>query len=212
MVNDTIILVAGYAASLLLAISLLVNNDLRFRWLNSWGCIAFIVYGILISAFPIIITNSILLLINGWNLLKIYRREENFDMLEFKPGDKLIDKFLRFYKEDIKNYFPEYDQLNANSNVNFVVLRDLVIANIFVAEMMEDGTALVKLNYTIPKYRDYKVGRFLFQKEKQLLLSKGIRRLVYTRIFNRRHEEYLIKMGFTRELSGEQAFYYKDIS
>ncbi len=211
MLNDTIILIAGYAASLLLAISLLVNNDLKFRWLNSFGCGAFIIYGILINAFPIILTNSILLLINSWNLLKIYRRNENFDLVEFGPADKLISKFLSFYNKDIRSYFPEYAPVTSGEPVSFVVLRDMVIANIFVAEMMNDGTALVKLNYTIPKYRDYKVGRFLFQKEKQFLISKGIRRLVYTRVFNKQHEEYLLKMGFEKEMLDEQVFFHRNI-
>jgi hypothetical protein len=209
---QTIALIMGYVASVLLAISLLVNNDLKFRWLNTWGCIAFIVYGIMISAFPIILTNSILLIINGYNLVKIYHRNENFDLLEFGKGDQMIQKFLAFYQKDIRNYFPDFDLREDANNSNFVVLRDLVIANIFVATVMDDGTALVKINYTVPKYRDYKVGKFLFQKEKQFLLSKGIRRLVYTQVFNKQHESYLIKVGFTKQLINEQPYYYMDIA
>lgn len=209
--TGTIVLLVGYAASVLLAISLLVNNDLKFRWLNTWGCIAFIVYGLMIQAFPIILTNSILLLINAVHLVKIYRKNENFDLLEFGRDDKLIQKFLSFHREDINSYFPDFDQAETGNNISFVVLRDLVIANIFVASVMEDGTALVKINYTVPKYRDYKIGKFLFQKEKQFLLSHGIQRLVYTRVFNMNHEAYLVKMGFEKELMNEQLYYYKDI-
>jgi len=209
--TGTIVLLVGYAASVLLAISLLVNNDLKFRWLNTWGCVAFIVYGIMIHAFPIILTNSILLLINAFHLVKIYRRNENFDLLEFNKDDKLIHKFLSFHQKDIKSYFPEFDPEEAGNNISFVVLRDMVIANIFVASVMDDGTALVKINYTVPKYRDYKIGKFLFQKEKQFLLSKGIRRLVYTKVFNKKHEAYLVKMGFGKELLNEQLYYHKNI-
>ena len=56
---------SGYLASILLAISLMVNNDLKFRWLNTFGCLSFILYGIFIQAMPVILTNSLLLLING---------------------------------------------------------------------------------------------------------------------------------------------------
>ena len=208
---DTIAVIAGYAASLLLAISLLVNNDLKFRWLNTWGCIAFIIYGILIHAFPIILTNVILLLINAFYLIKIYRANENFDLLSFNTGDELINKFLSFYQPDIKRYFPDYDPADKQNNINFVVLRDMVIANIFSATLMEDGTALVKINYTVPKYRDYKIGKFLFQKEKQFLLSNGIRRLVYTHVHHKKHEAYLLKVGFEKEQIDKQVFYHKDI-
>lgn len=209
--TETIALIVGYAASVLLAISLLVNNDLKFRWLNTWGCLAFIIYGTLIFAFPIILTNSILLLINGFHLIKIYRRNENFDLMEFNQENKLIHKFLSFYQKDINNYFPEFVPRETANNINFVVLRDMVIANIFVAAVLEDGTALIKLNYTVPKYRDYKIGKFLFQKEKQFLLSHGIQRLVYTHVFNKKHESYLIKMGFVKEMLNNQLYYYKNI-
>lgn len=209
--NETAIQLAGYAASVLLAISLLVTNDLKFRWLNSFGCLAFIIYGIMIHALPIVLTNSILLLINSFHLVRIYRHNENFDLVEFNSGDKMISKFLDFYKADIGSYFPEYAEDDPTDNIRFVVLRDMVIANIFVAVKLEDGTALVKLNYTTPKYRDYKIGKFLFHKEKQLLLSRGINRLVYTHIMNKNHEEYLVKMGFLKELVGEKVYYFKNI-
>ena len=209
--TETIASIVGYAASLLLAISLLVNNDLKFRWLNTWGCLAFIIYGVLIQAFPIILTNTILFLINTFYLFKIYRTNENFDLLAFNAGNELINKFLAFHQTDIKAYFPEYDPMDTKNNINFVVLRDMVIANIFAATLMDDGTAVVKINYTVPKYRDYKVGKFLFQKEKQFLLANQIKRLVYNHVFNKKHERYLLKMGFEKEVLNEQAFYHKTI-
>ena len=208
---ETIASLLGYTASLLLAISLLVTNDLKFRWLNTMGCISFIIYGALIHAFPIILTNTILLVINLFYLRKIYKRHENFDILAFSSGDPLINKFLAFFRKDIDTYFPDYDGKEVKNQVSFVVLRDMVIANIFVASLMEDGTGLVKINYTIPKYRDYKVGKFLFEKEKQFLVSHGIHRLVYTHVHNKQHETYLLKMGFTREELSGQIYYYKKI-
>lgn len=209
--SEIIASLLGYVASLLLAISLLVNNDLKFRWLNTFGCLSFILYGVFINAFPIILTNSILLLINVFYLVRIYRSNENFDLLAFKAGDELINKFLTFHQADIKAYFPDYDLLDKTNDINFVVLRDMVIANIFAASLMADGTAIVKINYTTPKYRDYKIGKFLFQKEKQFLLTHGIRRLVYTHVFNKKHEAYLLKMGFEKELLNEQVYFHKNI-
>ena len=194
-----IVLIVGYTASLLLAISLLVNNDLKFRWLNTLGCIAFIGYGILIHAFPIILTNSILLLINLFYLIKIYRTHEDFELIEFKGEEKLVHKFLSFHQSDIQAYFPEYRQEETGNNINFVVLRDLVIANMFVAELTEDGTAIVKINYTVPRYRDYKVGKFIFDRENKYLVSKGVRRLIYQSVFNKKHEKFIKVMGFKKE-------------
>ncbi|HEV7333431.1 MAG TPA: YgjV family protein [Flavisolibacter sp.] len=189
----------GYLASLLLALSLIAANNLRFRWLNTGGCLAFIVYGIMIGAFPIILTNALLFIINVFALVKIYRKKEDFELLEFKPDATLIAKFLRFYEADLKTYFPHF-RLEENSNdVRFVVLRNMELANVFVATPTEDGTAFVKCNYTIPKFRDYKVGRFIFEKEREYLPAKGIRKLVYTEVANPGHREFLERMGFRKE-------------
>jgi hypothetical protein len=191
-------MIIGYLASVLLALSLLVNNDLKFRWLNMFGCLAFIIYGILITAFPIILTNAILLLINVYYLIKTYNTKENFDLLEFTPGDKIISKFLQFYSKDIGSYFPGFKLSGNDNDIRFVTLRDMVIANIFVAELSADGVAYVKINYTVPRYRDYKVGTFIFEKEKDFLLGKGIRRVVYNNVINKEHTTFLEKMGFEK--------------
>jgi len=63
---DLLAPVVGYIASVLLAIALIVNNDLKFRWLSFFGNLCFISYGLVIGAFPIILTNTILLAINSF--------------------------------------------------------------------------------------------------------------------------------------------------
>ena len=195
----------GYLASLLLAIGLLVNNDLKFRLLNTAGNISFIIYGVVLGAMPIILTNCILLVINLFYLYKIYNRKEHFELLEFNSGGILVDRFLSFYKKDIAAHFPDFKREQLEGNLNFVVLRDLVIANIFSAKLADDGTAEVFLNYTVTKYRDYKVGRFIFDKENQYLLSKGVKTIYYSSVANKRHKKFLTVMGFSiQELKGQR--------
>ncbi len=96
----------GYLASLCLILALVINNDLKFRWFNTIGNLAFIIYAILLAAIPVMITNLILLGINLFYLVKIYRKKENFDLLEFNGDEKLAQKFMEFYKKDIAIYFP----------------------------------------------------------------------------------------------------------
>jgi hypothetical protein len=191
----------GYLASLLLALGLLVNNDLKFRWLNTGGNIAFIMYGVVIGAIPIILTNTILLSINLFYLYKIYNRKEYFELLEFNNGGIMIERFLSFYQADIAIHFPDFKREQLEGNLNFVVLRDLVIANIFSAKLDSDGSADVFINYTVAKYRDYKVGRFIFEKEKDYLLNKGIKSISYATVNNKRHKKFLLVMGFTMEVT-----------
>lgn len=201
----------GYLASVLLAIGLIVNNDLKFRWLNAGGCLAFIIYGAVLNAIPVILTNSILLVINIYYLYKIYRRKEFFELLEFSSGGIMVDRFLSFYQADIAAFFPDFKRDQLEGNLNFVVLRDLVIANIFSASVSESGNAEVMINYTVARFRDYKVGRFIFDKEKQYLLAKGVKKILYSKVTNRNHEKFLYVMGFTREVVNDHECYVKNI-
>jgi hypothetical protein len=192
----------GYLASLFLIISLIVTNGLYFRWFNTLGCFAFVVYAIIIHAFPVLITNLILLTINLYYLIKIYSKNESFDLLEFKGEEKLVDKFLSFYKKDIDAYFPDFKAALLSDNLNFVVIRDLVIANIFSAQLADNGDANVVINFTVEKYRDYKIGTFIFEKEKNYLKAKGVKRIFYKKVSNAKHEKFLKVMGFAKDREG----------
>lgn len=208
----TIASIMGYVASLLLAISLMVNNDLKFRWLNTFGCLSFIVYGVLINAMPVILTNSLLLLINMVYLVKLYRAVEKFDLIEFNGNEGLVKKFLQFHHDDIQNYYPGFTSNSEPGYLRFVVLRDLVIANMFVAKIDEQGNAEVMMNYTVPKYRDYKVGKFIFDREKKFMLSKGVSQVIYRTVANKKHLEFLKVMGFRETETGSGKCFIKHIS
>lgn len=193
----------GYLASLFLIIALVVNNDLRFRWFNTAGNVAFIIYALVLQAFPVLLTNGILLFINLYYLYRIYNRKEDFKLIEFSGGEQLAKNFIRFYKTDIERYFPDYPEKPITGNLNFVVLRDMVIANMFSASVSADGVAYVDLNYTLQKYRDFKVGRFIFNKEKDFLKSKGVQRIIYNKVPNKKHLHFLKVMGFKKNEMGE---------
>lgn len=193
----------GYLASLFLALGLMVNNDLKFRWLNTCGNIAFIFYGAVLGAIPVILTNTILLCINLFYLYRIYNRKEHFELLEFTSGGIMVDRFLSFYKKDIQHYFPGFSREQLEGNLNFVVLRDLVVANIFSARCDTEGNAEVILNYTVPKYRDFKVGNYIFETEKSFLHSKSVKKVFYKKVFNKQHRKFLLISGFTNmEIKG----------
>ena len=192
----------GYLASLCLIFALLVKTDFRFRVFNIIGCLSFVIYAIIFNAWPVLITNAILLAINIYYFYKLSTYKEDFDLIEFNGGEKLVEKFLSFNKNDVAAYFPEFRNEDLNGNLNFVVLRDLVIANMFSAKLLPDGNAEVSINFTTPKYRDFKVGRFIFEREKQFLVSKGIKQITYQKVYNKGHENFLKVMGFKKENDG----------
>ncbi len=189
----------GYVASVLLAISLSVNGELKFRWVNSLGCIAFITYGVMINAFPVTLTNVVLLLINAYQLTKYYRTTEDFDIVEFTANENIIAKFLAFHDKDIQAYYPGFKLSSETNDIRFLVLRNMTIANIFIATLQADGKAYVKINYTIPKYRDFKVGTYVFKKRSDYLRSAGVKEIVYTSVAHNGHADFLKRMGFVQQ-------------
>lgn len=205
--NDIIYQSIGYLATVFLGISLMTKDSIRFRWINGAGCLAFVIYGFLIGAVPVLISNLLLLVINTYYLIKLYRTEDSFDMVEYKPDEKMIQKFKSFYSKEITEYFPDYVQTKNSNTIRFVVLRNLVIANIFEAEVGEKGVAEVVLNFTIPQYRDYKIGKYLLNSKSEYLAEKGVHQLHYKNVANKGHAKFLQVIGF----SNNDQEYFKDL-
>jgi hypothetical protein len=59
----------GYFASGIVLLSFLMGNIFVLRIINTIGCGFFIFYGVLLGSFPIILTNSAIVLINAYYLL-----------------------------------------------------------------------------------------------------------------------------------------------
>lgn len=64
----------GYAASLLVVMSLLMRDIKRLRYINLVGSILFVIYGILIAAYPVAVMNFVATLINLYHLRKLRAR------------------------------------------------------------------------------------------------------------------------------------------
>ena len=61
----------GYIASIVLIISFMMKNVSTLRIVNSVGALLFVVYGIMLTiSWPIIITNSFILVLNIYYLTK----------------------------------------------------------------------------------------------------------------------------------------------
>ena len=197
----------GYLASVFLIISLSVQGDAKFRVFNLLGCICFILYGGILLAWPVILTNSILLVINIYYLIKWYKHRENFDIIAIKGDEILVEKFLAYNQKDIANFYPGFTVNNMEGNINFMVLRDMVIANIFSIKDIGEGDAVIVINYTIKKYRDYKISKFLFEQKQLQLSHKGIKRVLYPLALKEKYAKFLAIMHFEKD--GE--YYVKTI-
>lgn len=67
----------GYAASILIVISLTMTSIVKLRIINSIGCFLFVVYGLYVKAYPVAISNAVIILINIYNLYNLSKQRKN---------------------------------------------------------------------------------------------------------------------------------------
>ncbi|AOY74896.1 YgjV family protein [Clostridium formicaceticum] len=201
----------GYLASILILISLLMSSIAKLRWINLVGSILFSLYGFLIGALPVGFVNLCIAIINVYHLAKIYKTKEYFRILSINPDSEYLQYFLCFYQEDIEKYFsPSTLKIDKNS-VGFYVLRNLVPAGIFFGEKYGEDALMVQLDFVIPEYRDFKIGKYIYEDQKDYFLNLGYRRF-YSHPLNEKHKNYLLKMGFKEIIENNHKLFAKTIS
>jgi hypothetical protein len=93
-----------------------------------------------------------------------------------------------------------YDHIDVdfkNSEYNFYILRDIMPVGLFVANKYDEDTLKVELDYVIPMFRDFKAGKYIYEKNKHIFLTKGYNKLI-TFSDSAKQDKYLVKMGFNK--------------
>jgi GNAT superfamily N-acetyltransferase len=192
----------GYAASIMVAVSLMMSSILRLRVLNLAGAALFSVYGLLIGSTPVAVVNAFIVGINVFYLARIFGAKEFFCILEVPWDSPYLRHFLEHSRDDIRRYIPD-DVMPAPGQLTFFILRDVVPAGVVIAEPRGDDSLMIRLDYVLPGYRDFKIGDFLFRQRADFFHVRGIRRLAAS-ARTRRHAGYLARMGFDqRAVAGE---------
>jgi len=62
--------IVGYLASIILMCSFLMKDVMKLRIVNSVACGLFVVYGLMLGSWPVVISNGFILCVNLWYLLK----------------------------------------------------------------------------------------------------------------------------------------------
>lgn len=198
--------ILGYAASILIATSLLMRSIVRLRIINMAGAATFSLYGFLIGAYPVGILNLMTASINAVQLIRLRRRREIFRILEIRPDAPYLHYFLEFQANDIRRFFPRFaydSEPGEGQRLALFVLRDLVPAGVLLGRIQGERLE-VDLDYVVPQYRDTKVGRFLFGDEADFFRARGVREILSPADTDV-HAHYLLHMGF--EATGDRRLY-----
>jgi hypothetical protein len=188
----------GYAASVLVAVSLMMRSILRLRLVNLVGSATFTVYGALIGAYPVAAVNGAIVLINLYHLRQMLGSREYFDLLRVRPDAQYLRSFLEFHREEIRRFLPGFSHAPRERDVTFFVLRDMVPAGVFVGERRGEGVLRVALDFVTPQFRDLRTGRYLFRDRAEFFRELGVR-TIESSPGSPVHEKYLRRMGFQPE-------------
>lgn len=194
MTYQTALELIGYFASILILTSLLMGSAVKLRVLNGIGALVFTVYGILIGSYPTAFLNGVSALVDVYFVVKLLRDKTQFVGHMVKLEETGLQEFLRFYRNDIGHHFPTYDFQISKEDLIFLVYADANPVGLLIGKRLDASSLLVKLDYSIPKFRDCSVGQFLYNE----LAQGGITRLV-TQGGTQEHEAYLKKVGFVPE-------------
>lgn len=191
MDSSTLYEIIGYTASALIIASLTMRSILKLRLIGLLGSIGFTVYGYLIGSWPIVMTNLIIVIIHLHFLRELLTEDEYFKVLEVEGDSRYVDTFLGYYGDEISTVFPEF--AGHPHALTLMSLRNLVPAGLFAADIVDDTTLELQVDYAIPGYRDFKIGRHLYR-------DGYLRRLGYRTVIARAQCEqtarYLRRMGF----------------
>ncbi len=187
----------GYLASALVVISLMMSSLLKLRLISLVGAVAFLVYSLLIGAYPIVVTNAVIIVVNLYFLYRIFTSKEYFKLLEVDSRSAYLQYFLAFYKTEIEQFIPDYRFAPSDKQLIIFVLRDMIPAGLFIGQRNEQGEFRIFLDFVIPSYRDFKIGNYLYA-QSRFFQQHNIHKLMSTP-HNHAHEKYLKRMGFHQE-------------
>ena len=192
--SKIIIEAIGYLGSALVLVSFLMVSVFKLRVVNSIGSIIFTIYAVIIHSYPTAIMNACLVMINVYYLIKMSRADDKaYDFVKADINDSIIKYVIDKNKEDIVKCFPGIDLTLPGANCCYAVCHDGQPVGIMVGQK-SDNLVEILLDYSLPAYRDFSIGKFLFTE----LPSEGIKSLTY-RGPDENHKAYLTKTGFVNK-------------
>ena len=196
--------IIGYVGSALIILSLMQKSILRLRYIGLAGSVAFFVYSLLIDAYPIAIVNVIAAIIHIYFLRKLLGRPETiFSTLHVLPESRYLQAFMDFHAKDIARFQPEFSYQPAENQFAAFILRDMVPAGLMIGRPSEGSSVEILLDYAIPQYRDFKLGKFLYSGRSGIFENQDCDR-AWATATTPEHGQYLERMGF--EPRGEDRF------
>lgn len=201
---NIVIELLGYLASVLVALSLTMDNVWRLRWINLGGAVTFVIYAWLIAAWPVLVVNAWITGVNVFYLRRMARARDAFDAFHRPADDPILQRFVDEHADDIRRFFPDFDRERDLARSCLMIFRNLAPVGLVVYEQLDDVVD-VHVDYVTPAYRDFQNGRFLYDTETSFFRDRGVQWL-RSRTEVTEHQRYLREMGFVADADDPTLF------
>lgn len=171
------------------------------------GALSFSMYGFLIGALPVGFLNGFILCVDIYYLVIIYTKKEIFEILEIRPENKYLIRFIEYHNEEIQKFFPGFAYKPDMNTVSFFILRNMSVAGLYLAHREEGDILKVGLDYVIPEYRDFKNGKFVYLRLQNRFINDGFTK-VMAEGSSVKYIKYLEKLGFQKD---ENEMYVREL-
>lgn len=183
----------GYAASLVILVSLMMSSIVKLRWINLVGAIMFSTFGFMIGSIPTGGLNAGIAVIDIYYLFVLYRERDRVAIVRTDPASELFRYFWSTNEEEIRRIFGEV-AIGPDCDV-FFLLRNNNTAGILVGERTDAQTFFIAVDYVTPRYRDFRIGQYVIAEANIHERLPGVKRLV-TVPGTDEHRAYLERVGF----------------
>lgn len=187
----------GYAASALVAFSLLTSNVLRLRVLNLAGAVVFVLYAGLTRAWPVLAVNLFVAGIDLWHIISLKAKKDIFKLMQVNNDNPLLANFLAYHARGIWQTFPDFDMDLLKNPRCIFILRNLLPVGLFIYTE-EPPDIHVQLDYVAEDYRDLKSARYLFTRPRNNETFKGFEHFIAAG-GPAWHTAYLRRLGFMED-------------
>ncbi len=198
----------GYAASALVAVSLLTSNVLRLRVLNLAGAVVLVAYAALTGAWPVLAVNLFVAAIDLWHIIVLKSKKDVFKLMSVDTANPLLANFLAYHARGIWQFFPDFDLEKLKEPHCIFILRNLLPVGLFIYTE-EAPDIRVHLDFVAEDYRDLKSARYLFNRPQNTETFEGFTHFSAVSGSDR-HADYLRRIGFI-ETPSRKGFFKKTI-
>lgn len=183
----------GYAASVVILVSLTMSSIVRLRWINLAGAVMFAAFGYLIGSIPTGTLNLGIAVIDIYYLVKLYRAKDELAVVEADLESGIFKHFWNVNRGEISRIFGR-DQPAANQRA-FYFLRNNNTAGVLVGHECQPDAFCIDIDFVTSEYRDLKIGQHFIGESRIRSVLPGIRTLLAATDHGI-HEAYLRKLGF----------------